>query len=311
MGASESSRPDSIYPSGGLKYGAWRDDFKYAPIAGDPAANNPDGLAAFSSRGPTKPDGRIKPDIVAPGTSILSTRASKIYPGHYSESWGRSADEHWCYEGGTSMATPLTAGAVAVIRGALEDNGNKNPTASVVKAVLINGAVPLKGQYSQSGQNGEFGASPDPPNSNEGFGRINVNNSLIHVVNTGKKSAGFGERTGDQGLGDDGRHDKEFTFPITVPAVSGPSSGPRTLKVTIVWPDPKGARLQNDLDLIVTNPQGKQKHGNMGDGEGFDRVNNVEQVTWKGIGAGTYKVTIRVFRTTIDPQPFAYAWWIS
>jgi hypothetical protein len=36
-------------------------------------------------------------------------------------------------------------------------------------------------------------------------------------------------------------------------------------------------------------------------------VNNVEQVRWKNIQPGTYKVTIVAART-INPQSFAYAW---
>ena len=54
-----------------------------------------------------------------------------------------------------------------------------------------------------------------------------------------------------------------------------------TLKVTLVWTDPPGAKLQNDLDLIVKASNGQERHGNMGTGKGFDRVNNVEQVVWK------------------------------
>jgi hypothetical protein len=38
------------------------------PIANNPVADNAEGMAAFSSRGPTV-EGRIKPDVVAPGTS--------------------------------------------------------------------------------------------------------------------------------------------------------------------------------------------------------------------------------------------------
>ncbi|KAH8667060.1 subtilisin-like protease [Xylariales sp. PMI_506] len=326
VGASESLRPGVKYPfspGGELKYGAWTSDFKYRPISEDPVANNPEGLAAFSSRGPTKPDGRIKPDVVAPGTTILSARSRAIYPGHFAAFWGESEDDAWSYEGGTSMATPLTASAVAVIRGAIEDNGTTGPSAPLVKALLINGAVPLKGQYSQSGTNGEFGSTPDPPNANEGFGRVNIYNSVTNIID--KKTAGFGDRKGSQGLADDGKHDKEYNFDIDVPetldgttngntngstnsSTDGGAKPSLTLKVTLVWNDPSGATLQNDLDLIVKDPSGKEKHGNMGDGEGFDRVNNVEQVTWRDVKPGKYKVTIRVFRTTFDPQPFAYAW---
>ena len=50
---------------------AWPADFPAAPISNDPSAGNAEQMAAFSSRGPTD-DGRIKPDVVAPGTWVLS-----------------------------------------------------------------------------------------------------------------------------------------------------------------------------------------------------------------------------------------------
>lgn len=285
---------------------------QYAPISIDPVANNPEGLAAFSSRGPTKPDGRIKPDVVAPGTSILSTKSRAIIEGHFGEFWGHSADSSWCYEGGTSMACPLVAGCCAVIRGALVDNGAADPSAALVKAVLINGAVPIKGQYN----NGEFTditltpaqqalQHPDGPNPHYGFGRVNLNNSLQNVVpGVDGVLAGFGDKEGDESLGRDGRHPKEASFDIVVPQ----SELAQTLKVTLVYDDMPGERLQNDLNLIVKDSAGKEKHGNMGDTSGFDRVNNVEQVVWKEAKPGTYKVTIAAYRTTHDPQPYAYAW---
>jgi len=52
-------------------------DYPKVPIFNDHIANNKDGMAAFSSRGPTK-EQRFKPDVVAPGSSILSTRSSKV-----------------------------------------------------------------------------------------------------------------------------------------------------------------------------------------------------------------------------------------
>src|SRR5204862_294331 len=58
---------------------------------------------------------------------------------------------------------------------------------------------------------------------------------------------------------------------------AGPSG---RLKVTLVWTDPPGLGLQNDLDLIVTC-DGLIAHGNKGVGATtFDRDNNVEQVDW-------------------------------
>ncbi len=68
VGASENNRP-TILNIWGSSYGA--------PISSDKRADKTSGLAAFSSRGPTD-DGRIKPDVVAPGTYIASMRSSQI-----------------------------------------------------------------------------------------------------------------------------------------------------------------------------------------------------------------------------------------
>jgi len=57
-------------------------------------------LAIFSSTGPTN-DGRIKPDVVAPGVNIYHARV----PG----------PDTYGYSQGTSLATPLTAGAAALL----------------------------------------------------------------------------------------------------------------------------------------------------------------------------------------------------
>lgn len=308
VGASENKRPDVKSPDVGNKplvYGAWRRDFPYGPISVDNVADNPEGLAAFSSRGPTQPDGRIKPDVVAPGTTILSTRSSHIVSGHHGETWGHSNDAKWMYEGGTSMATPLVAGCCAVIRGALVDNRVPQPSAALIKAILINGAVPMKGQYNQALPNAEFGSSLDAPNPNSGFGRVNLANSLRNIVANSESSIyGFQDVTGDQSLGMDDQHRSEHAVIINIPEGSPAAL---TLKVTLVWTDFPGERLQNDLDLIVAGA-GAEKHGNQGDGSGFDRVNNVEQVVWKNVQPGSYTITVRAYRTTRDPQPFALAW---
>ncbi len=57
---------NSIHP-----YGSFGDRFPANPVRDDPSAGNAGQMAAFSSRGPTD-DGRIKPDLVAPGTWVLS-----------------------------------------------------------------------------------------------------------------------------------------------------------------------------------------------------------------------------------------------
>src|ERR1044072_573657 len=121
-------------------------------------------MAAFSSRGPT-PEGRIGPTVVGPGTSVLSalSRAATSTPG---DPFGSSADPAFMFDSGTSMATPLVAGCVAVLRETLVKNGTPKPSAALIKAMLINGADELKGQYPPS----EAGPSP---NNNSGFGIVN------------------------------------------------------------------------------------------------------------------------------------------
>lgn len=98
-------------------------------------SDNPNGVAAFSSRGYCK-DGRIKPDIMAPGTWILSVKSSKAPVGNF---WGEYNDKY-AYMGGTSMATPLTAGAVAIAREYMMKEWNHTPSGALMKAALVNGA---------------------------------------------------------------------------------------------------------------------------------------------------------------------------
>ena len=94
--------------------------------------------AIFSSRGPTRPPlesqsrattGRIKPDVVAPGVAILSAASRAVAKdADVRTEYGPSNDEDWLFMSGTSMATPLVAGCVALLREALHEHGKKkNP----------------------------------------------------------------------------------------------------------------------------------------------------------------------------------------
>ena len=295
VGASESNREN------GETYGALRHaSFPANPIAGDKIADHPDGMAAFSSRGPTK-EGRIKPDVVAPGTCILSTRSRAAVS--VPTVFGTSSDAAFFFDAGTSMATPLVAGCAAVLRESLVKNGTHTPSAALIKALLVNGAVELLGQYSPT----EAGLSP---NNNSGWGRVDLAGSVI--LPGPNPNGGFGD-------GGPLKQGGESTIVVNVPpgrqhdqaddaTLTGVSP---TLKVTLVWSDPAGAALQNDLDLIVVAANGQERHGNMGISKRFDRTNNVEQVVWENIPPGPAKITIRAFRITRFAQPYAYAWRLS
>lgn len=169
VGASENVRPSVTRRWGDMR----PDDWGTNPIASDLAANNADGMAAFSSRGPAD-DGRIKPDVTAPGTYILSTRSRHPNVG---DGWG-AFNQYYLYMGGTSMSTPLTAGAAAVVREWLTAHrGIANPSAALMKALLINGAADISpGQY---GAGAQQETPSQRPNIVNGWGRVDLVESLM------------------------------------------------------------------------------------------------------------------------------------
>ncbi|MCL4459036.1 MAG: S8 family serine peptidase [Chloroflexi bacterium] len=144
VGASESYRL-----SGGTQetYGQRSPDrFGAEPLYSDRPSDNERGMAAFSSRGPTA-DGRLKPDIAAPGTNIVSARTHAA--GRLNRLVPYESNGHYAYASGTSMATPLTAGSTALVRQFYtEKKGLPSPSAALVKATLLNGAFDMSpGQY--------------------------------------------------------------------------------------------------------------------------------------------------------------------
>ncbi len=168
VGASESLRPDITMTWGQ----GWPTSYPASPIRDDKLGDNADGMAAFSSRGPTD-DGRIKPDLAAPGTLIISARSHDPQAG---TGWGEY-NQDYIYEGGTSMATPLTAGAAAIVREWLTRlKGVANPSAALIKALLIEGAADMSpGQYG-TGSTQEVPAIR--PNNVSGWGRVDLAASL-------------------------------------------------------------------------------------------------------------------------------------
>ena len=136
-------------------------------------ADGPDTMADFSSRGPCE-DGRIKPDLVAPGTWIASA-ASAAAPDEAAIAW-TAIDDYYVYMGGTSMSGPHAAGAAAVFVQYYKSlHTNAVPSPALVKAALINSADELD----------EANGGPGPvPNNDEGWGRINLANIIVTNFNT-------------------------------------------------------------------------------------------------------------------------------
>ncbi|KAI0904327.1 subtilisin-like protease [Ustulina deusta] len=305
VGASENDRPTLTSGKNGAPYtyGAfWPTKFAKNPLKDDHQADNPEGLAAFSSRGPTA-ENRLKPDVVAPGTAILSTKSRKKKFLSSVDRTGVSDDGQYMYLSGTSMATPLVAGCCAAIRECLlkngykdEENGVINPTASLTKALIINGAVPVSGQYIPD----EFGQGPNP---HSGFGRVNVANSIA-MIEPSDAFSGYGVGVINE------ETEEPFITQILVPS----SNKSLILKLTMTYADLPGAALSNDLNLIVVAGD-KERHGNQGNQDfrigatgPFDRTNNVEQVMWPQITGESVKVIVKHYRLLSTRVPLAYAW---
>jgi subtilisin family serine protease len=225
VGASENDRPPGSQPRPGVDL-PWNRLRGFAPFASAKhVSDDPDGMALFSSRGPTD-DGRIKPEVTAPGTNVLSVRSQAFDADYIGEPgseplWGEVTPQDllhrlYCWSGGTSMATPLVAGAAALIRQHLTALGHQ-PSGALLKAFLVSGTVPMKGQYS--------GEIPEGVNPVSGFGRVDVTRSL--------RDALFSD---DAALAVSSMQTRSFTV---VPADPG-----RPLTITLCWtdrPSPAGA----------------------------------------------------------------------
>ncbi|MBO9130822.1 S8 family serine peptidase [Bacillus sp. 165] len=97
-----------------------------------------DRLAGFSSRGPSRVNYDIKPEIVAPGVSVIST-----VPSYINDKTNGTYDYAYARLSGTSMASPHVAGIAALL---LQSNKNYKP--ADIKSILMNTADPLNGDYS-------------------------------------------------------------------------------------------------------------------------------------------------------------------
>jgi serine protease AprX len=278
-------------------------------------ADNADDIAGFSGRGPVNDtgDNRTKPDIVAPGTFILSCRSSvstaDVGPdglphspnldafyaddadgvathaeavgrglpgGLFFGAWspttpaapagsGANAQQSYFYDSGTSMATPITSGCVALLRQYLRQRrGIANPSAALMKAMIVNAA-------------GVPGAASNAPDDTRGFGWLDVERLLTPAP------------TGQQVFSDDPQlavatgEVRQLSLQV--------ADATRPLRVTLAWTDRPGKGLQNKLYLRVVPPGGGAPVD--GDVTAFPNPrNNVQRVHIATPVAGTYTIEV-------------------
>ncbi|MBN1511567.1 MAG: S8 family serine peptidase [Phycisphaerae bacterium] len=244
--------------------------------------------------GPTL-DGRRKPEIFAPGCGTWSAQYDGIHACEFNQWFG------------TSMAAPAIAGAGLLVRqyfmeGRYPPGGPPQPflpSAALVKAVLLNGAVDMTGV--PAGGN-------EYPSNQEGWGRLVLDNALAFPGDARKlwvyeqRNAG-GLQTGEQWS----------SPPVHV------QSGAAPLRITLVFTEPPGAPMAsnpvlNNLNLELIGPQenGTATYrgnwfsgGQSVSGGASDSRNNVEQILLPDPTSGTYGVTIHAAQVNAGRQGFA------
>jgi len=99
-----------------------------------------DSVTTYSSRGPTRYELAVKPDVVAPGNKIVSLEASGSYLSTNFSALhvAGSGSNAYMKMSGTSMAAPMVSGAVALLL-----QGNPSLTPAQVKMALQSGATYL------------------------------------------------------------------------------------------------------------------------------------------------------------------------
>lgn len=117
-----------------------------------------DEIAPYSSRGPTRFDWTVKPDVVAPGTRVVSLEAVGSYIAAAFPSWHVAGSGLNAYNrlSGTSMSTAVVSGGVALL---LDAHPGLSP--AQVKLLLQSGArfVPSGGLIAGGTGSVDFSAS--------------------------------------------------------------------------------------------------------------------------------------------------------
>jgi serine protease AprX len=281
VGASENDRPGEFTTTYGQ---GWPDDYPKAPFKNDKMVDSIDDIVAFSSRGPCT-SGRRKPDVVAPGTFILSTRSSQMPTNNFAWAPFPEAKHDYMFMGGTSMATPLVAGCAVLVRQHLRQTLKvKKPSAALLKATIIHSAQYLNYRYAHP-------SSKPFADNEQGWGRVDLKQTLNPKTPTKVLflDEWQGLKTGDL---------REFKLSV--------KDGSVPLRITLVYSDYPGEDLINNLNLFAVSPDSKTFIGNDFDNAGtIDSLNNVEGVVIKKPKIGLWVIRVVGSDVPQGPQDFA------
>ncbi|HSS21102.1 MAG TPA: S8 family serine peptidase [Pyrinomonadaceae bacterium] len=253
----------------------YRGSARLVPISGEP-----DRIALCSSTGPTS-DGRIKPDVCAPGTNLVGPRStvSRL------QGWGfASPMPYYMYDGGSSMATAVAGGFATLLRQAWQERRNGiAPSGAALKALMVLGAKPVLSRRDGKAESSVVA----------GFGILNFTGSSSQIdlsVNL------FDER--ERGL----TTGETRAYPIEILQQGN-------FRAVLTWYDAPGETLVNDLNLCLVDSQEQKIWGNhpRGGPGAPDHVNNVEVIEVPDLTPGSYKLLVIGVNVPESPQNFAVA----
>lgn len=244
------------------------------------ATNSDDkSMTDFSSWGPVD-DGRLKPDVVAPGCESAGEK----------EIWSTLPPTHYGGACGTSMAAPAVTGILGLLLEAYNVTYGEDPWPSTLKAVLLHTAEDL--------------GNPGPDFA-FGYGHVDAAAGINAIIPTSDGSSRYIR----QAAVSDG---EERTFAVA-------SDGSRPLKCTLVWDDPAGTSsstraLINDLDLRLRDPAGAShlpwvlfpdSNPSRSATRGDNQRDNVEQVVVENPVAGPWTAVVIGDSVPLGPEEFS------
>lgn len=299
VGASQSMRKGS--PGGYVTWKEYKPEFfPDDPIASEKTSGDRESLAAFSGRGPAID--RIKPDVVAPGTDILSTLS--LFPEtQFNYKYIFDKNPNYAYMTGTSQSAPIVTGCAALIREYYIRKRNHRPSAALLKSTIINGTTWLTNLHAIADHN-------KVANIHQGFGLINIQQSIPTKAN-----AAFRLEFVDSWTHPNmkfSKPDEKFDFEFS-------NNNQSSLRICMTYTDSKGESLQNililalehkDTETIYVGNEGIQRFGRSRIEEAnklrtSDRFNNVQVIRIKDCPAGTYRLRVFSLNITKPPQDFA------